>query len=121
LVSRAAIPGNWLQVSVTKGDAQSSDTRGTLLMCDPPQGHARAVKACEELTAAAGDIARIPAQEAMCPMLYAPVTASAHGEWNGRPVEYRHTFSNSCALAAQTGSVFALSDQLPNGVPGLRD
>ncbi|MFD9192916.1 SSI family serine proteinase inhibitor [Streptomyces phaeochromogenes] len=113
--ARAAAPpesiaGNWLYVTVTRGDARSSDTRGTLLLCDPPQGHAHAVRACAELHAAGGDIGRIPPKEVYCPMIYAPVTTSARGEWGGRAVTYKETHSNSCVMAARTGSVFALSD-----------
>ncbi|MFI6333598.1 SSI family serine proteinase inhibitor [Streptomyces sp. NPDC050535] len=109
VMPRHAVPGNWLYVTVTTGDARSSDTRGTLLLCDPPQGHTHAAQACEELRAAEGDIGRIPVRaEVLCPMIYAPVTASARGEWNGRPAEYTHTFSNTCMMGVETGSVFAL-------------
>ncbi|WP_217547038.1 subtilase-type protease inhibitor [Streptomyces sp. GbtcB6] len=105
----AARDGDYLYLTVTKGDSHSSDTRGTLLLCDPPQGHSRAAEACAELDAVGGDIARVtPAKGALCPMVYAPVTAQARGQWNGRPIEYRETFSNSCRLAALTGPVFAL-------------
>ncbi|WP_151481824.1 SSI family serine proteinase inhibitor [Streptomyces albicerus] len=100
-----SVPGNWLYVTVSRGD-----TRGALLLCDPPQGHPRAVRACEELQAADGDIGRIPDKDAYCAMLYAPVTASARGEWGGRRVTYTETFANSCVMAAKTGAVFALSD-----------
>lgn len=105
-----AAPANWLYVTVTQGDARSGDTRGTLLLCDPPQGHARAVRACTQLREAAGDITRIPHEDAYCPMLYAPVTASARGEWDGRPVEYTQTFPSDCAMTAATGAVFALTE-----------
>lgn len=105
-----SLAGNWLYVTVTRGDARSSDTRGTLLLCDPPQGHAHAVRACAELRAAGGDIGLIPPKEVYCPMIYAPVTTSARGEWGGRAVTYKETHSNSCVMAARTGSVFALSD-----------
>ncbi|MGQ4384860.1 SSI family serine proteinase inhibitor [Streptomyces sp. SAS_270] len=107
-----AAPGNWLYLTVARGDARSADTGGgTLLLCDPPQGHVRAAEACEELDAADGRIDRIPPRaDVLCPMIYAPVTASAHGEWNGRPTEYRHTFANSCVLGAETGAVFAPAD-----------
>ncbi|MEU6197577.1 SSI family serine proteinase inhibitor [Streptomyces sp. NPDC047061] len=105
----AARDGDYLYLTVTKGDSHSSDTRGTLLLCDPPQGHSRAAEACAELDAVGGDIAHVtPAKDAMCPMVYAPVTAQARGQWSGRPIEYRETFSNSCQLAARTGPVFAL-------------
>ncbi|PWI14669.1 serine protease [Streptomyces sp. Act143] len=100
--------GNWLYLTVTKGDARSSDTRGTLLLCDPPQGHTRAAEACAELEAVDGDIAALPPRDGYCPMIYAPVTAHARGQWNGRAVEYAETFSNGCAMAGRTGSVFAL-------------
>ncbi|MFD8419951.1 SSI family serine proteinase inhibitor [Streptomyces sp. NPDC059466] len=86
-------------------------TRGALLLCDPPQGHPHAELACAELDAAEGDIDRIPATPgALCPMIYAPVTAAARGEWNGRPVTYTHTFANSCVMGAATGAVFALGE-----------
>jgi hypothetical protein len=99
---------NWLFLTVAKGDARSSDTRGTLLLCDPPQGHGKAAEACAELEAATGDLAALPAKNTYCPMNYAPVTARAQGQWNGRPVDYAETFSNGCVMAGRTGSVFAL-------------
>ncbi|WP_455431806.1 SSI family serine proteinase inhibitor [Streptomyces fagopyri] len=84
-------------------------TRGALLLCDPPQGHPHAARACAELAAAEGDIGRIPdTPGALCPMIYAPVTAAARGAWDGRPVTYTHTFANSCVMGAATGAVFDL-------------
>lgn len=84
-------------------------TRGALLLCDPPQGHPHAARACAELAAAEGDIDRIPdTPGTLCPMIYAPVTAAARGAWDGRPVTYTHTFANSCVMGASTGAVFAL-------------
>ncbi|AYC37783.1 SSI family serine proteinase inhibitor [Streptomyces griseorubiginosus] len=100
--------GDYLYLTVTKGDSRSSDTRGTLLLCDPPQGHGRAAEACAQLDAADGDIGALPAADVLCPMLYAPVTVQARGQWNGRPVEYRQSFSNTCLMEARTGAVFAL-------------
>ncbi|WP_181807593.1 SSI family serine proteinase inhibitor [Streptomyces shenzhenensis] len=103
--------GDYLYLTVTTGDGHSGDTRVALLLCDPPQGHSRAAEACARLDAVGGDITRIPpARGAMCPMLYAPVTAQARGQWNGRPIEYRETFANPCQLAARTGPVFAFED-----------
>ncbi|MFI1356626.1 SSI family serine proteinase inhibitor [Streptomyces sp. NPDC020898] len=104
-VPQESAPANWLYVTVARGD---SDTRGTLVLCDPPQGHAQAARACAELAAVDGDIGGIPPKKILCPMLYAPVTVHAHGEWNGRPREYDRTFSNGCELGARTGAVFAL-------------
>ncbi|MEU5704523.1 SSI family serine proteinase inhibitor [Streptomyces aurantiacus] len=109
-------PGDWLYVTVTRGDARtgdvrSGDTRGALLLCDPPQGHAHAARACEELRAAHGDVGRIPLKETFCPMVYAPLTAAARGEWGGRTITYEETFANACALTARTGAVFALPEE----------
>lgn len=100
--------GNWLFVTVTRGEARASDAPGTLLMCDPPQGHGRAAEACAQLQAAHGDLRAIRTKDIYCPMIYAPVTAHARGEWNGRPVDYTETFSNGCVMGARTGAVFAL-------------
>ncbi|WP_458246227.1 SSI family serine proteinase inhibitor [Streptomyces sp. MAI_2237] len=110
--AQAAAPypfaGDYLYLTVTKGDTRSSDTRGTLLMCDPPQGHTLAAQACAELAAAGGDIAALPPKDVFCPMVYAPVSVHARGMWDGRQVEYARTFPNGCAMSARTGSVFAL-------------
>lgn len=107
---RDSIPGHWLYLTVTKGDAPAGGTRGTLLQCDPPQGPARAAEACAELAAADGDIGRIPPEHVFCPMIYAPVTAHARGRWNGRPVSFRRTYANTCTMNARTGAVFALDE-----------
>ncbi|MDX3707885.1 SSI family serine proteinase inhibitor [Streptomyces europaeiscabiei] len=118
-VRAAAVQGDWLYVSLTRGDARSfdtrgdtlsSDTRGTLLLCDPPQGHGRATQACAELRRTDGDITRIPHRNALCTEIYAPVRATAEGQWNGHQVAYEQTFANACVMTARTGSVFALSD-----------
>ena len=117
-------PANdWLLLTVSQGDAQagvrpgapsgvpSGATRGALLLCDPPRGHARAARACAELDATDGRIADIPLRDTHCPMIYAPVTAHARGQWRGQPVEYTQTFPNPCVMAARTGSVFAWDTQ----------
>ncbi|WP_328493267.1 subtilase-type protease inhibitor [Streptomyces sp. NBC_00414] len=110
--------GDWLYVTVARGEpgsdsgsgsgSGSGDIRGTLLLCDPPRGHAQAPRACEELRAAHGDVGRIPLKDTFCPMVYAPVSASARGQWGGRAVTYQETFANSCVMTARTGAVFPL-------------
>ncbi|MDX3641674.1 SSI family serine proteinase inhibitor [Streptomyces sp. MB09-02B] len=106
-----AVQSDWLYVTLTRGDdARSSDTRGTLLLCDPPQGHGRAAEACAELGRTDGDIARIPHRDTVCTEIYAPVRATAEGRWSGRQVTYEQTFANACVMSARTGAVFALSD-----------
>lgn len=107
-------PTNWLFLTLTPGDGGrggGGHSRGVLLTCDPPQGHEHAAQACAQLEKVDGDISRLQglqAKNTFCPMIYAPVTAHARGSWGGRPVEYQETFSNACALAARTGSVFSL-------------
>ncbi|GGW64310.1 hypothetical protein GCM10010503_46870 [Streptomyces lucensis JCM 4490] len=103
-------PGNWLYLTVTKGDARSGDTRDTLLLCDPPQGHAKAADACTQLAAADGDIGRIPARNVFCPMIWAPITVQAQGRWGGRTVRFEETYASRCVMTARTGAVFALDD-----------
>ncbi|WP_055689272.1 SSI family serine proteinase inhibitor [Streptomyces prasinus] len=104
----------WLVLGVDQGETRTGTAPGRLLLCDPPQGHPRAIDACAELTAADGRIAGIPARDTYCPMVHAPVTAHAYGEWRGRPVEYTETFSNRCLMEARTGSVFALDGPRPS-------
>ncbi|MBZ3904671.1 MULTISPECIES: SSI family serine proteinase inhibitor [Streptomyces] len=114
-----AVQGDWLYVSLARAgvqapgaqaaDPRTSDTRGTLLLCDPPQGHGHAAQACAELRRTEGDITRIPHRDAICTEIYAPIRATAEGQWNGRTITYEQTFANACVMAARTGSVFALS------------
>ncbi|MGW3207713.1 SSI family serine proteinase inhibitor [Streptomyces sp. NPDC001135] len=101
---------NWLYLTVARGETvQSGDKHGTLLLCDPlPLGYARAAEACADLAAVEGDIARIPKKKVFCPMIFAPVTVHAHGQWNGRPVDYQQTYSSKCVMEARTGAVFAV-------------
>ncbi|MFJ7101384.1 SSI family serine proteinase inhibitor [Streptomyces albogriseolus] len=102
-------PGNWLMLGVSHGDAPAGAEDGTLLRCDPPGGgHPHAEEACAQLSAADGRITALPAQDALCPMIYAPVTAHAEGMWRDRPVTWTETFPNTCALRARTGALFAL-------------
>lgn len=103
-----ATEDSWLMLTVSHGETPSTGEDGTMLRCDPPRGHRHATEACAELAAADGRIAGIPAKDAVCPMVFAPVTAHARGMWRGHPVDYTETFSNTCMLTARTGSVFAL-------------
>src|SRR5438034_7859994 len=67
------------------------------LRCDPTAGnHPKADEACTAIAAAGGDISAVqPRVGVMCTAQYQPVTAIARGVWHGRPVRYRHTFSNA--------------------------
>ncbi|MGA5085697.1 SSI family serine proteinase inhibitor [Streptomyces pseudogriseolus] len=101
-------PGNWLMLTVTHGDAPAAEG-GTLLRCDPPGGgHPHAEEACAQLSATEGRITALPAEDTLCPMIYAPVTAHAEGMWHDRQVTWTETFPNTCTLHARTGALFAL-------------
>jgi subtilisin inhibitor-like len=60
--------------------------------------------ACTDLAKVSGQIALIPRLPGYyCLSLYDPVTASANGVWNGRPIYYSRTFTNSCEADIGTG------------------
>ncbi|MCX3062743.1 SSI family serine proteinase inhibitor [Streptomyces beihaiensis] len=104
--------GDWVHVTVQHGE-RPGNAKSALLRCSarPVGDHPHAADACRELTAAKGDISAIPADsDAICPMIFDPVTAVAYGMWDGRHVSYAHTFSNTCALNAATGTLFRLDD-----------
>ncbi|MEU8385504.1 SSI family serine proteinase inhibitor [Streptosporangium sp. NPDC048865] len=78
------------------------------LGCNPVYGtHPYAAQACALLGRAQGNPAYIRLPWVGCPRQYDPVTVSATGTWNGRPVRYRRTFTNQCEVRAATGAVFS--------------
>ncbi|NJC68551.1 hypothetical protein HC031_02255 [Planosporangium thailandense] len=96
-----------LWLTVAHGEAAAPVTRLAVLTCDPAGGnHPAAASACEELSAAAGDIANISQDSGFCTMIYDPVTVTAQGWWQGRPLTYRATYANTCMLHRQTRSLF---------------
>ncbi|MFD7882048.1 SSI family serine proteinase inhibitor [Streptomyces bauhiniae] len=103
-----AASGDWLSLTVTRPGTTGGGTRAALLLCDPPQGHPKAAEACAELLAADGDFSRLGDKDTLCPLIYAPVRASAHGRWHGKQIDFERTYGNACQLGAETGSVFAL-------------
>ncbi|MFH9330144.1 SSI family serine proteinase inhibitor [Streptomyces althioticus] len=105
-------PGNWLMLGVSQGETPAAGAvGGTLLRCDPPGGgHPHAEEACAQLSAADGRITALPAEDTLCPMIHAPVTAHAQGMWRDRPVSWSETFPNTCTLRARTGALFALDE-----------
>ncbi len=87
--------------------AENGTRTTATLTCNPAGGtHPDAADACAELTPVRGNIAKLPEGEGMCAMIYAPVTATAYGRWQGRSVQYRTTFGNACEMGLKTGSVF---------------
>ncbi|MFI8347349.1 SSI family serine proteinase inhibitor [Streptomyces sp. NPDC085596] len=106
--SGGAAGADWLSLTVTRPGTTGGGTRAALLLCDPPQGHPKAAEACAELGAVDGDFGRLGDSGTICSLIYAPVTAHAHGRWNDRRIDHERTYANECELRAGTGAVFAL-------------
>ncbi|WP_165970346.1 SSI family serine proteinase inhibitor [Actinomadura sp. 6K520] len=76
------------------------------LWCGPDGGTLQAAsRACAQLAAADGEVARIPAKEGPCTLEYAPVRVSADGKWRGRPRHFTRTYPNRCAAIRDTGGI----------------
>jgi hypothetical protein len=89
--------------------AGTSPERTVTLQCDPSGGtHPKAAEACADVAKAGGDLAQMPANTnpRACFMIYAPVTVTAQGEWQGQAVRFTEKFPNSCVMRDKTGSVF---------------
>ncbi|MFD3923907.1 subtilase-type protease inhibitor [Streptomyces sp. NPDC058595] len=101
-----------LVLTVTDGADHKTGTvrRAVTLSCAPaPSGsHPDAVTACAELkkNSAKFDAITTSATNRVCTKEWEPVTVTADGAWEGRRVNYAHTFSNSCALDGGRGTVF---------------
>jgi Subtilisin inhibitor-like len=82
-------------------------TKQTTLTCEPPGGrHPRPPLACDELIKADGDIGRIPARAGACPNIFAPVEATAVGEWRGHPFKFAVTYPNRCNANRDSSDFF---------------
>jgi hypothetical protein len=89
--------------------APQGATSKVRLECEPAGGsHPSPKPACDEVTTAAGDFDALPGMPQLmaCTMDYRPVVASVRGRWEGRSVRWKHKYSNSCTLRADTGVVF---------------
>jgi hypothetical protein len=89
--------------------AGTSPERTVTLQCNPAGGtHPKAAEACADVAKAGGDLAQMPANTnpRACFMIYAPVTVTAQGKWQGQPVQFTKKFPNSCVMRDKTGSVF---------------
>ncbi|MEV8532513.1 subtilase-type protease inhibitor [Streptomyces sp. NPDC051211] len=101
-----------LVLSITAGEDPAYGTvlRAVTLSCMPgPDGtHPDPAAACAELRAEQGRFEAITedGQEVACTREWDPVTVNAAGVWQGRLVNYAHTFSNQCALRHGSGTVF---------------
>ncbi|MCP2098492.1 Subtilisin inhibitor-like [Actinosynnema pretiosum] len=86
------------------------------LTCPPTSEstHPDSQAACAALDAVAGDLDVLPVDtEAQCTYEWMPLTASATGVINGRPVEWAKEYPNQCVLDRETGVVFAVEAPQP--------
>ena len=97
-----AAPASEMTLTLRDGTASA-----VTLDCQPPGGsHPRPARACRALTTAGGDFGNLPRDSGLCPLIWAPVTATATGHWHARPVLYTHTYPNRCVAAVDSGHVF---------------
>jgi len=64
-------------------------------------------EACVVVNGVKGDLTQLkPSQNTFCPMMFSPVTVTANGIWDGRYVDFKHTFGNACEMHSATGTIF---------------
>ncbi|MFE0346754.1 SSI family serine proteinase inhibitor [Streptomyces griseoluteus] len=81
--------GGRLAPTATRPGTAGGGTRTTLLLRDPPPGHPKAAEASVELASFKGHFSRPGDSGTLCPLIHAPVRASAPGRWNGRRTDAR--------------------------------
>jgi hypothetical protein len=94
---------------VLRTSAGNGPEHTVTLQCDPTGGtHPKAAEACADVAKAGGQLAQMPAgaNPRACFMIYAPVTVTARGEWQGQAVRFTEKFPNTCVMRDKTGSVF---------------
>ncbi|AXI76408.1 SSI family serine proteinase inhibitor [Peterkaempfera bronchialis] len=112
LPAQEAVPaasGSRLVLTLHSGESTSGRVQGSVVLeCDPDGGsHPHPATACAALRAARGDLSAVRATRGvMCPMIYAPVTGEARGDWGGRTVRFTRTYGNRCSAAGESGGVF---------------
>ncbi|MEU9146683.1 SSI family serine proteinase inhibitor [Streptomyces sp. NPDC048349] len=92
-------------LTVAQGEDAATVVRASTLSCAPTaQGtHPDPKAACTALAATAGTLDTLldaPDSNRACPMHYDPVTVTADGVWQGNRISWKHTFSNTCTMAA---------------------
>lgn len=106
-VRHGAGASNLLLTVSTDRFAPDQSLRTTVLECNPSGGtHPHATAACAQLNQAAGDFDRLPTRQEFCPMIYQPITASAHGVFGTRRIDFQQQYPNRCTLDRNTGQVF---------------
>lgn len=99
-------PGAVLTLSVQ--EEADGATTGTSLECEPAGGdHPQPRSACELLAEFDGDFEAVDTKSCdACVLIYAPVTVTAEGHWQGDVVDYTETFPNKCVMIGEKGAIF---------------
>ncbi|MDQ0988486.1 subtilase-type protease inhibitor [Streptomyces sp. V2I9] len=104
-----------LVLGVARGEDPLTATveRAVTLSCAPTaEGtHPDPAAACEELAEVRGEFSELTAgpSNRTCTRQWDPVVVTAHGVWQGEPVQFSTTYGNACEMAGGTGgnAVFA--------------
>ncbi|MDA3643199.1 protease inhibitor [Saccharopolyspora indica] len=104
-----AAEANWSTLNLTISTENRDEApRTAVLSCHPVGGtHPHAAAACQTLNAVSGDLTQLTQAQTTCNFIHKPVTYTARGSWQGRPVVFEETYSNQCIAEATTGKVFA--------------
>ncbi|MEV0051706.1 SSI family serine proteinase inhibitor [Saccharopolyspora shandongensis] len=102
----SAAHGTVMNLSI-RGEGRD-DVRNAFLTCEPAGGsHPYAQDACQALRDVNGDFNLLSTGNSTCPLVYRPVTLTAQGRWQGKPVTFEKTYSNECVAGVATGKVFS--------------
>ncbi|GAA2498130.1 subtilase-type protease inhibitor [Streptomyces gobitricini] len=101
-----------LVLTVAQGEdaATAAPLRAVTLTCTPTAGgtHPASQKACEELRSVEGKFHQLGDEENRpCIKIYDPVVVTAQGTWEGRRVNFEHTYANSCIMQVESSGVFS--------------
>lgn len=107
--AQADTVGGGLYLAVTA--ANGTQFRGVWLTCGTTGqngSHPHAAASCRDLTIARGDLDALPGDPHNCTLQYAPVTATATGTWQGKPLRWQRTYPNDCVMDSETGPLFRI-------------
>ena len=104
----AAAPVRAVILTTSDGEKADPPTRSAFLNCAPVGGsHPSATEACALLNKSGLDLSALQANAAEpCTMIYAPVTVTASGIWDGKYFQFRRTFGNDCEKRSAAGALF---------------
>ncbi|GGO05458.1 hypothetical protein GCM10010116_10640 [Microbispora rosea subsp. aerata] len=111
IAAKRALPANRVRaviLTVANGEQAEPPARSVFLNCAPVGGsHPSPEKACALLSSAnldPGSLRVNPTEP--CTMIYAPVTVTASGIWDGKYFQFRRTYGNDCEKRSAAGALF---------------